>query len=225
MARGITYQEMDCQEFLEYCLKQIGIKADWKGSNHMYRDMEWIGTPEECAAQFGKIPVGAWLFILENDGGEVSRGYNDGLGNASHVGVYTAQGKGAVHSSSSRGCVAESKFEGKTIPNGGWNRVGLCKLLDYGLQSAAPAASVNVCPTCGHELEIQYTRLLKRGVKGDDVAAVQRVLMSMGYDMGGYGADGDFGVYTLSAVKQFQESRCLVADGVVGPETWARLMN
>lgn len=28
--------------------------------------------------------------------------------------------------------VAESSFKDKTIPNGGWNRIGLCRLIDYG---------------------------------------------------------------------------------------------
>ena len=64
------------------------------------------------------------------------RGYKDGLGNASHVGVVTGAGKGVIHASASRGCVCESEFKGKTIPNGGWNRVGLMKQLDYGAVGA-----------------------------------------------------------------------------------------
>ena len=58
---GDTLGGMDCQGLMEYCLRQIGIKANWKGSNHMWRDMAWKGTPEECKAKFGCIPVGAWL--------------------------------------------------------------------------------------------------------------------------------------------------------------------
>lgn len=227
--KGITYAEMDCHEFVEHCLRQIGIRANWKGSNHMFRDMSWIGTPEECMEQYGCIPEGALLYIWDNDGGELARGYTDGLGNASHVGVYTARGQGAAHSSASRGGVYESKFAGKTIRNGGWNRVGLCKHLDYAVtgQKAeeTDVPSANVCPTCGQEIAMVYTRLLKRGVKGDDVAAVQQKLMDLGYDLGGYGADGDYGVYTFSAVRQFQKTKCLDADGIVGPETWACLMN
>ena len=124
---------MDCQGLMEYCLKKVGVQKNWKGSNAMWRDMLWRGTPEECRKRFGKIPVGAWLFILLQDGGEAGRGYLDDMGNASHVGVYTGTGDGAVHASQSRGCVAASTFRGKTIPNGGWNMVGLCRELDYGL--------------------------------------------------------------------------------------------
>ena len=122
---------MDCQGLMEYLLRELGIKKNWKGSNAMWRSMAWRGTPEECRAVFGEIPIGAWLFIVTYDGGEEARGYHDNLGNASHVGVYTAQGAGAVHASASKGCVCESKFKGSTIKNGGWNAVGLCPLLDY----------------------------------------------------------------------------------------------
>ncbi len=135
---GRPYSEMDCQGFVERMLEDVGIFRNWRGSNHMWRDaLIWKGTPEECIRTFGKIPVGAWLFVLKDDGDEVAGGYKDGLGNASHVGVYTGTGKGAINSSSTKGKVAESAFSGKSI-KGGWNRVGLCKLLDYELGDLTP---------------------------------------------------------------------------------------
>lgn len=124
--------DMDYQEFIEHVLSTIGITKNWKGSNAMWRDMAWTGTPEECIDKFGTVPSGAFLFILDDNGGEIARGYQDGLGNASHVGIKTGKGLGAVHSSASRGGVFESVFHDRTIRNGGWNRIGLCKLLDYG---------------------------------------------------------------------------------------------
>ena len=129
---GTPYSTMDCQAFVEKCLQDCGLKKDLRGSNAWYREMDWTGTPEECKKIYGSIPTGAFLFILEDDGGEIARGYKDGLGNASHIGIVTHTGKGAIHSSSSRGEVAESRFKDKTISNGGWNRVGLSRLFDYG---------------------------------------------------------------------------------------------
>ena len=128
---GVSYSVMDCQGFVEKCLADIGIDRDLSGSNAWYRIMTWVGSPEECKAKFGEIPKGAFLFIWANDGGEKQRGYFDGKGNASHIGIYTGRGKGAIASSKSRGCVAESEFYGKSI-NGGWNRVGLWNKLSYG---------------------------------------------------------------------------------------------
>lgn len=126
---------MDCQDFYEQCARDCGLNMDLSGCNAWYRKFiqtGWTGSPEECKKVFGRIPKGATLFIHAFDGGEEERGYHDGLGNASHIGIKTGTGEGAIHSSFSRGCVAESKFADKTIQNGGWNMVGLSSLFDYG---------------------------------------------------------------------------------------------
>lgn len=127
---GRLYSEMDCQAFVERCLRDCGITINLAGSNTWYRRMTWTGTPEECKKKFGHIPPGAFLFILDHDGKEPEKYRHDGIGNASHIGIYTAQGKGAIHSSETKGCVVESRFVGKSI-NGGWNRVGLWKYVMY----------------------------------------------------------------------------------------------
>lgn len=129
---GRSYEEMDCQKFVERCLNDCGNSTDLPGSNAWYRKMTWVGSPEECKSRFGTIPAGAFLYIWANDGGEEARGYHDGKGNASHIGLVTGTGKGAIHSSQSRGEVCESEFKGKTIKHGGWNRVGLWDQVDYG---------------------------------------------------------------------------------------------
>ena len=129
---GRSYEEMDCQEFVERCLQSIGLSIDLRGSNAWFRKMTWTGSPEECRQIFGSVPTGAFLFIWANDGGEVKRGYHDGKGNASHIGIVTHRNDGAIHSSQTRGGVATSVFRDKTIKNGGWNMVGLWDRMDYG---------------------------------------------------------------------------------------------
>lgn len=125
-AQGYSYQDMDCQAFVEAALKAVGIRKNWRGSNHMWREaLSWRGTVEECIARFGEVPVGAWLFTIKNDGGEKARGYNDGKGNAAHVGVYSGQGRGSVHSTT--GGTQEAAFPDAKR----WTHVGLCSLLDY----------------------------------------------------------------------------------------------
>ena len=128
---GTPYSRMDCQALCEAMLREVGLRVNLRGSNAWWRRMTWRGTPEACVRRFGRVPPGAFLFILAEDGGEVARGYHDGLGNASHMGVATGRGKGAVHASEKLGRVAESAFTGRSIP-GGWNRVGLWDALDYG---------------------------------------------------------------------------------------------
>lgn len=155
---GRSYSEMDCQAFVERCLADAGLKKDLAGSNAWYRFLKregWVGTPEDCKKIFGKIPVGAFLFILDANGKEPAKYQGDGIGNASHIGIYTARagasvvtsateegvenaskynyGNGAIHSSASRDCVCTSTFSGKSIA-GGWNRIGLwTDAIDYGM--------------------------------------------------------------------------------------------
>lgn len=63
--------------------------------------------------------------------------------------------------------------------------------------------------------------VLRRGLSGDPVKRLQERLAELGFDP--CGADGAFGPNTDAAVKAFQQSRGLEADGVVGPQTWNKL--
>lgn len=64
--------------------------------------------------------------------------------------------------------------------------------------------------------------LLKKGSKGNEVKALQRALHLYGFLAAGKD-DGIFWNLTENAVKEFQKSRGLTADGVVGDKTWAAL--
>ena len=132
---GRSYEEMDCQAFVEKCMADCGYRKDLGGSNSWYREClknGWAGTPEECLREFGLIPKGALLFIREDVSGSTPGKFrSDGIGDITHMGIKTGRGEGAIHSSKSRGGVVTSKFKDKTIPNGGWNRVGLLKDFQY----------------------------------------------------------------------------------------------
>ena len=134
---GRSYSEMDCQALVERMMADIGYKRDLGGSNSWYREClknGWAGTPEECMKEFGSVPKGALLFIREEVSASTPAKFrDDGVGDVTHMGVKTGRGYGAIHSSRSRGFVCTSKFRDRTIPNGGWNRIGLLpKMFDYG---------------------------------------------------------------------------------------------
>lgn len=63
-------------------------------------------------------------------------------------------------------------------------------------------------------------RTLKNGMSGDDVKEMQSGLIKLGFNCGRYGADGDFGDATEMAVKDFQKSYGLTADGVFGKASY-----
>ena len=165
---GTPYSKMDCQAFVEACLRDIGIRINLPGSNAWYRKMDWVGSPEECRKQFGKVPVGAFLFIWARDGKEPEKYKPDGKGNASHIGIVTETG--AIHSSASRGCVAESMFAGKTIKNGGWNMVGLWNRIDYGLKKEGEPVTETVVVLSANGGPVNY-----RQGPGKDTALMDRI--------------------------------------------------
>ncbi len=64
---------------------------------------------------------------------------------------------------------------------------------------------------------------LRHGSRGDDVVDLQTMLKDRGFLTGR--ADGIFGNGTARAVRAFQRSQGLTADGIVGGSTWAALMS
>ena len=94
----------------------------------MWRNaLSWRGTIAEAVDKFGQIPDGAWAFMLKYDGGEKEKGYNDGEGNATHVGIYV--GGGLVRDSTRS---TKTKRDGVGLRSiSDFNMVGLCKYLDY----------------------------------------------------------------------------------------------
>lgn len=61
---------------------------------------------------------------------------------------------------------------------------------------------------------------IRKGSTGEVVTALQTRLIALGYALD---ADGIFGLKTENAVKMFQASRGLTADGICGPNTWAAI--
>jgi peptidoglycan hydrolase-like protein with peptidoglycan-binding domain len=61
---------------------------------------------------------------------------------------------------------------------------------------------------------------LRKGDRGEAVRTLQKKLNNHGAKIS---VDGSFGVATNSAVRTFQSSSGLSADGVVGPKTWKKL--
>lgn len=88
---------------------------------------------------------------------------------------------------------------------------GLCEY--FGIPYVAPAVAPSI-PTV-------TTAILRKGSTGPEVKSLQKKLLQIGYYLGSYGADGDYGDATVTAVRKFQKDNSLAVDGEAGPNTLA----
>lgn len=66
--------------------------------------------------------------------------------------------------------------------------------------------------------------VLRIGAEGEQVKALQRMLYAMGYNLGSKPIDGKFGSKTEAAVRDYQDKNNLTPDGIVGQNTWNKLL-
>ena len=137
-------------------------------------------------------------------------GKGDNTGNPEHIGIVESVGGGQF-------VVIEGNYDNavkrRTLTvNGKYLRGFIAPKYD---------AETDVKPTDNNEPNL---RTLRKGDKGDDVKALQILLIGYGYSCGSYGVDGSFGSATDKAVRAYQKDKGLSVDGIVGPKTWAMLL-
>ena len=245
VAEGHTYQQMDCQAFIEYCVQQCGGKMDYAGSNDMYRNAQvYLATIANAKAE-GKLVPGAGLLIVEEVSSKTPAKYRgDGLGDATHIGFYVGEnaltdvdksGKSrvcnVVHSGQTMGRVA-----GSTLKNG-WTHVMLFREIEYGFTVAAGVQlggalaaedtvkddpeGIGAAASGAQKPDVSQYYTVKRGSLGGAVRRLQAWLNDVGGNT--LAEDGQFGAATEAAVRAYQQANGLVADGIVGQKTWAAL--
>lgn len=90
-----------------------------------------------------------------------------------------------------------------------------CNAQGFSNQKVDGIAGVNTlngCPT------------LRQGARGNITKLLQEKLISLEINCGIYGADGTFGASTQCAVEIYQDSKNIGVDGVVGQNTWRKLL-
>lgn len=121
-----------------------------------------------------------------------------------HIGVYVGGGYTVEMKGFNYDC------KRNRVKDGPWKKWG--KL---------PASMITYDDTPGPGPTPEYKlgdRTLKKGCEGPDVVELQEDLLKLGYSLPKYGADGDFGSETESAVEAFQEEYLLPVDGVMEKE-------
>jgi hypothetical protein len=135
-------------------------------------------------------------------------------GHAYHIGVY--DGEKVIESQGRDLGVVK-----RSISANGWNKYGRLDIFDdfvaEAITETKPKGSVTV-----------NTIVVKKGVKGEPVKAMQSILKGLGYTDGDGKAleiDGSCGTKSVAAIKKFQKAKGLEVDGSCGAKTWNRLLN
>ena len=121
-----------------------------------------------------------------------------------HVGYYAGNGYVIEWRGFNYGCV-RTKLSGRKWTH--WYRL---PWIDYGESALIKTYDLG-------------ERELRKGITGNDVKEMQTRLKELGYDLGKYGIDGDFGSDTQAAVMKFQQDTGLEANGVYDAETHEKL--
>ena len=88
--------------------------------------------------------------------------------------------------------------------------------------STAAKPAVTPTKTSRAESVVITMDTIRKGDKGTQVKVMQWLLSLNGYNVGTI--DGIFGSNTLKAVKAYQTAKGLEVDGVVGKNTWTKLL-
>lgn len=203
-AKWIGHKVDDCSGLIKDIAGKLGIKGIYHGSNSQYNKNCY---KKGKIVKGQKIPVGALIFT------------GDAIAH-NHVGILTRDT-----------CVTEAQSVNKGVvhtplSNKKWTYWGLLKGLEYDFVPGEEAIKKEEIPdsvTIPVEMEVTLPTL-RKGAKGDEVTALQNLLIEAGESLPKYGADGDFGAETLKAVKNYQKKQGLVVDGIVGPKTWKKLI-
>lgn len=156
-----------------------------------------IGKCKDLSTDFSKIEIGEAVWMK------------------GHIGVYIGDGL-AIESSPkwANGVqITACNCDKEGYNRRDWVKHGKLPYIEYVVEETKKEG------VCTVELKV-----LKKSAKGEDVVALQTLLIGYGFSCGKKGADGSFGADTLKAVKAYQKANGLEVDGVVGKDTWSKLL-
>lgn len=193
---------IDCSGLFVKCFKDQGGKI-YHGSNTIYR--KYCSEKGKLTSVDQLLPG---MAVFKHKSTDTTK-YPDGLGDFYHIGMVTSVKPLRIvqASSVSKKVIVDSKL-GKWV-YWGW------------LKDVAKEGQIE--PPKVEPVKDDTLPTIKKGSRGEYVQLLQTKLAMLGYNLGSYGVDGDFGKDTDAAVKKFQTDSGMTADGIVGPKTWEAL--
>lgn len=200
--------DYDCSSYVISAYRQSGVPLESTYTGNMYRDFLRHGFKDVTA------------FVNLANGAGLRRG--DVLLNVNHHTAISLGNGTLVHA-------ASSENGGKYGTPGDQTGREICVRSYYNrpwdcvlrfVEESTPEPT----PTPSKEIKVMVEiRQIQYGSKGADVKALQSILNAKANAR--LACDGDFGKLTKNAVTEFQRSRGLQVDSIVGKNTWSALIN
>lgn len=199
-------QAYDCAQLTRYACKAGGQELV-SGANAQWTKTEWAAK-----GTIDSLPdvIGVLLYV---------RGKN---GQMTHTGVYVGNGY-ADEARNAKNGVVKTKVKDRTWTH--WAALPGVLSDDDGQSSipeTKPQESPSTAQTSATGGVVMSMKTLREGSKGTQVKVLQWLLNQSGFDAGK--VDGIFGKGTKAAVLAYQKAKGLDADGVVGKNTWSKLL-
>ena len=197
-----------CCQFVWWVFKHAGASPLFYGGGKT----AWVPSVRKHYTKKGK-------WIRRGDGtpkpGDlIIFGNRDDSGSGKHIGIVTKVTSSTVYT-----------IEGNTTKSGFSANGGMVAAKSYSRSNANIAGYCSIDYDDKEKETVEVTvEMLKKGSKGDNVKALQILLIGYGFNCGKYGTDGDFGSATDEAVKAYQKAKGLSVDGIVGKNTWNKLL-
>lgn len=204
------------------CKKQFGQKVhDCVG---LIKGYLWCDTPDsEPIYKASQDVAVSGLFMVCPENGSIDTmpdtpGVCVFMRDMSHVGVYIGGGYVVEATGHARG-VVKTKLAGR-----GWGLWGKPRWISYEATATPAQPAQTASQATASALTVTGLPLLRYGDKGECVRSAQLLLIERGYSCGRCGADGEIGQDTFNAIIAFQRASGLQQDGIIGAQTWARLI-
>ena len=161
---------------------------------------QMIEVCKDVSTDFSKIQVGEVVWLK------------------GHIGVYIGNGlaveatpswKDGVQITAVHNIGKKSGYNGRS-----WTKHGKLPYVSYPAEVEKPKQTY-----CTVKLPA-----LKKGAKGEDVKAMQILLIGHGYSCGTSGADGSYGNATEKALHEFKKAKKLEVTSTCGVQTWSALL-
>ena len=195
-------QAYDCAQLTRYACKAGG-QALVSGANAQWKKTDW-----EKKGTIDTLPdvPGVILYHMDSNG------------EMSHTGVYVGDGLAVEARAAAYGVVKTA------VKSRSWTHWAVLPgvLPESSTQTEKPKESVSKAQKTTSGTAVITMDTLRNGNKGTQVKVLQFLLNEKGFDCGK--ADGIWGKNTLAAVKAFQKAKGLDVDGVVGKNTWSKLL-